>query len=228
MYGGFAAGVMYNGLIDRHSTGIEAYNVLIRGYNERKDTLSVTANGEVNWGSLGNSLTFTQFYASKKLDHLDVKSAAATPLTDYAKTAEAETASEEATALPEAAEKAVEAATELAEPPQAVRAVSAMAVPAVLTKLRREIFFIMFHSSIKYAARTAFPSVPYGQLYPQRVPLVLRQFRSDQNCRKNQFSDCCRIFIFCKVVQSCAFIFVGSRRAAADSGQPRACPCMND
>lgn len=222
MYGGFDVGVTYNGLLDRHSTGIEAYNVLIRRYNERKDTLSVTANGEVNWGSLGNSLAFTQFYASKKLDHLDVKFAAATPLTDYAKTAEAETASEEAAALPEAAEKAVEAATELAEPPQAVRAVSAMAVPAALTKLRREIFFIMIHSSIKYAARTAFPSVPHGRLYPQRVPLVLRQLRSDQNCRKNQFSDCCRIFMFCKVVQSCAFIFVGSRERlpTADSQEP--------
>ena len=78
-------------------------------------------------------------------------------------------------ALPEAAEDAVEAATELlAEPPQAVRAVSAMAVPAALTKLRREIFFISIHSSINFAAgRLSLPSL-LCCVINSGVPLLLR------------------------------------------------------
>jgi len=48
-----------------------------------------------------------------------------------------------------------------------------------MTHLHGSSLFLLF---IKSAARTAFPSVPHGLLYPQRVPLVLRQLRSDQNC----------------------------------------------
>ena len=71
--------------------------------------------------------------------------------------------------LPEAAEDAVpEAAVELDEPPQAVSAVSARAVPAALTKLRREIYFIRIHSSINFCSRAAFPSAPPMLHYQQR------------------------------------------------------------
>ena len=41
-----------------------------------------------------------------------------------------------------------------------------------MTHLHGSSLFLLF---IKSAARTAFPSVPHGLLYPQRVPLVLRQ-----------------------------------------------------
>ena len=47
-----------------------------------------------------------------------------------------------------AAEPEAEAAVELDEPPQAVRAAAAAAIPETARKRRREIFFIVIHSSI--------------------------------------------------------------------------------
>ena len=59
-----------------------------------------------------------------------------------------------------AAVEAVEAAVLLEEPPQAASMERTAAEPAALTKLRREIFFIIIHSSMFFAAWAAFPARP--------------------------------------------------------------------
>jgi len=68
----------YNKLIDTYSDQITNYNNVIKRYNDYKDELSASVTNISSMGNLDESLAFKQFYnKGTKLDHMDVKTAAA-------------------------------------------------------------------------------------------------------------------------------------------------------